>query len=107
MERSWWNDVFDRVEIKDAKVNDYLNRLEDRYKEFLILNAATLNEYNAAEIRDKVLGQERSKKKVVTLLNFVTNHYEGTELLLQLFDKGDMKLIYPGGIMIQFTNSNN
>jgi hypothetical protein len=33
--------------------------------------------------------------------------YEGTELLLQLFNKGDMKLIYPSGLMIQFTNSDN
>jgi site-specific recombinase XerD len=90
-ERSRWNDVFDRVEIKDAKVNDYLNRIEDRYKEFLILNAATLNEYDAAEIRDKVLGQERSKKKVVTLLNFVTNHYESNIAKSSKYAEGTKK----------------
>ena len=32
-ERSLWNQTIQRVESKDSKVNDYLNRVEDKFNE--------------------------------------------------------------------------
>ena len=87
-ERKRWNDVFGRVEIRDARVNDYLNRIEDTYKEFLILNASSVDKHTAKEIRDIVLGIDREKKQTITLLNFVTDYYASNILNNAKYAKG-------------------
>lgn len=59
------------------------------------------------EIFRKITGVEigytndRNRYQAIGVLD-----YEGNQLILQLFDNGDMRLIYSNGIMVQFTNSN-
>lgn len=73
-----WNKNLGRVDIRNAKVNDYLNRIEDRFNELRIFKVNELDKYSAAQIRDLILGkspEKEKKKKTQTTKSFIDNYY--------------------------------
>jgi site-specific recombinase XerD len=68
-----WDPITMRVAERGSQVNQQLNRLEQKFQEFITLNVTNLPNYNAAYIKDYVLGNDSLQQKSV--LQFVDNYY--------------------------------
>ena len=63
-----------RVAEKNSPVNHYLNRLEQKFNDFMILNADSIPTFSAPSIRDYIMGTSNKKNKPV--LVFVDDFFE-------------------------------
>jgi site-specific recombinase XerD len=68
-----WDPITMRMMERNSPVNHHLNRLDQKFQEFLTLNATDLPKYSAAFIKDYVLGNNTSKQK--TVLKFVDDYF--------------------------------
>lgn len=91
VERSKWNNTIERVEIKESKTNDFLNRIEDKFNEFKILHLHNLDQFDTKQIRDYILGRDPSKKKAHTIVEFVDEYYETNMALSARYSEGTKK----------------
>lgn len=68
-----WDSMTMRVAEKSSQINQQLNRLDQKFQEFITLNVTNLPNYNAAYIKEYVLGNNSSQQKSV--LQFVDDYY--------------------------------
>lgn len=69
-----WDPRTMRLIERNSAVNHQLNRLDQQFNEFLILNASSLPKYTAVCIRDYVLGN--TKTQSATIVKFVDDYFE-------------------------------
>ena len=69
-----WDPFTMRIQERNSPVNHYLNRIEQKFQDLLIMHATCLQQLSAADIRDMVLGV--SKKQVLTIMDFVDKYFE-------------------------------
>jgi len=69
-----WDPFTMRLQERNSPVNHYLNRIEQKFQELLIMHATCLQQLSAADIRDMVLGV--NKKQVLTIMDFVDKYFE-------------------------------
>ena len=69
-----WDPISMRLIERNSPINHQLNRLDQQFNDFLILNATSLPQYTAAYIRDYVLGNTKTQSK--TVLKFVDEYFE-------------------------------
>jgi site-specific recombinase XerD len=60
-----WDPVTMRIMEKNSPVNHHLNRLEQKFQEFITLNATHLPKYSAHFMKDYVLGNNHSLQRSV------------------------------------------
>jgi hypothetical protein len=58
-----WDPITMRIAERNSSINHYLNRLDQKFADFLILNATNLHEYSATAIKDFILGKNLEQKK--------------------------------------------
>lgn len=68
-----WDPVTMRIMERNSPVNHHLNRLDQKFQEFIIMNATDLPKYSAAFIKDYVLGKNTSQQK--TVIKFVDDYF--------------------------------
>jgi hypothetical protein len=68
-----WDKMAMRVAEKNSPVNHYLNRLHQKFNDFLILNADSIPTFSAPSIRDFIMGNTNKKKKPV--MGFVDDFF--------------------------------
>jgi hypothetical protein len=68
-----WDPITMRVAERGSHVNQQLNRLDQKFHEFITLNVTNLPNYNAAYIKDYILGNESPQRKSV--LKFVDDYF--------------------------------
>jgi len=73
-----WDPITMRVSERSSLINQQLNRLDQKFQEFITLNATNLPNYNAAYIKDYVLGNDSSQQNSV--LKFVDDYYKNSVL---------------------------
>ncbi len=73
-ELSKWDPMTMRMAERNSAVNHQLNRLDQKFTEFLILNTNSLSDYSASYIKDYVLGT--SKIQATSVLKFVDDYFE-------------------------------
>ena len=73
-ELSKWDPMTMRMAERNSAVNHQLNRLDQKFSEFLILNTNSLSTYTASCMKDYVLGTR--KAQVVTLAKFVNDYFD-------------------------------
>ena len=59
---------------RNAAINHILNRLDQKFSDFVILNSTNLSMHNAAYIKDYKLGNY--KAQTITVINFIDNYFE-------------------------------
>jgi len=69
-----WDPRIMRMAERNSSVNHQLNRLEQKFSDFLILNANELPSYTASYMKDYVLGI--GKAQLVTAIKFVDDYFE-------------------------------
>lgn len=69
-----WNPISMRLIERNSPINHQLNRLDQQFNDFLILNATNLPQYTATYIRDYVLGNTKTQSK--TVLKFIDEYFE-------------------------------
>lgn len=69
-----WDPRTMRMIERNSTVNHQLNRLDQQFNDFLIMNAANLPKFSAAYIRDYVLGITKTQSK--TIIKFVDDYFE-------------------------------
>lgn len=69
-----WDPITMRMTERNSPVNHQLNRLDQKFSEFLILNTNNLSAFTAAAIKDYVLGTR--KAQVLTLGKFVDDYFD-------------------------------
>lgn len=74
-----WDPITMRVMERNSPVNHHLNRLDQKFQEFLIMNATDLPKYSAAFIKDFVLGNNSSQQK--TVMKFVDDYFTNSVML--------------------------
>ena len=62
-----------RMMERNSPINHHLNRLDQKFHEFIILNATQLPKYNAAYIKDYVLGNNLAQQ--LNVLKFVDDYF--------------------------------
>ena len=68
-----WDPVTMRIMEKNSPVNHQLNRLEQKFYEFITLNATNLPKYSANYIKDYVLGNNLSRQRSVA--KFIDDYF--------------------------------
>lgn len=69
-----WDPRTMRLVERNSQVNHQLNRLDQKFTEFLILNANELSLFNAAAIKDYVLGT--SKSQALSVMKFIDDYFQ-------------------------------
>jgi hypothetical protein len=69
-----WDPRTMRLTERNSAVNHQLNRLDQKFSDFLILHTNELSAYTAAFMKDYVLGI--SKSQLVTVTKFVDDYFE-------------------------------
>ena len=59
---------------RNAAINHILNRLDQKFSDFMILHSTTLSIHNAAYIKNYILGNY--KAQTITVINFIDNYFE-------------------------------
>jgi len=77
-ELSKWDPFTMRMQERNSAVNHYLNRIEQKFQDFRIMEATTLNEHSAETIRNVILGLD--KKTALTVMKFTDQFYENNVL---------------------------
>lgn len=68
-----WDALTMRVSERTSLINQQLNRLDQKFQEFVTMNATHLSKYDASYIKNYVLGNDSSQQKAV--LKFVEEYY--------------------------------
>jgi len=71
-----WDPITMRLVERNSPVNHHLNRLDQKFHEFITLNATELPKYSASFMKDYVLGNNISQQK--TVLKFVDDYFENS-----------------------------
>ena len=82
---------------RNSPVNHHLNRLDQKFHEFITLNATELPKYSAAFMKDYVLGNNTSQHK--TVLKFVDDYFENS-VMQNVSRTGRSSIDYPAFNMI-------
>jgi integrase len=69
-----WDPITQRVAVKGSPINTQLNKLEGKFSDFLGLNATNLSTFNANQIKDFVLGYDKTKESV-SVMKFVDDYF--------------------------------
>jgi hypothetical protein len=69
-----WDPRTMRLTERNSPVNHQLNRLDQKFSDFLILHANELSVYTATYMKDYVLGI--SKAQLITVIKFVDDYFE-------------------------------
>ena len=69
-----WDPMTMRFQDRNNPVNHQLNRLDEKFSEFRILNTNSLSSYSASVIKDYVLGN--GKAQLITVAKFVDDYFE-------------------------------
>ena len=69
-----WDPMTMRFQERNNPVNHQLNRLDQKFNEFIILNTNSLPAYSASIIKDYVLGL--GKAQLITVIKFVDDYFE-------------------------------
>ena len=69
-----WDPITMRVQERNASVNHYLNRIEQKFQDFLIIEATNLQNFTPSEIRDELTGTK--KKNIPLLMDFIDKFFE-------------------------------
>lgn len=72
---SLWDPITMRVTEKSSPINRQLNQIDGRFHEFLARNSTQLSKFKASQIRDFVLGIERTEKSI-DVLKFVDDYFK-------------------------------
>lgn len=75
-DRKLWNDSFQRIEAKDSKTNDYINRISDKFNELKIIHAHELDELDIHNLKLILSGQSASDKNIPTVLDYAKEYFE-------------------------------
>jgi site-specific recombinase XerD len=70
-----WDPFTMRITERNCAINHYLNRIEQKFQDFLILNSTCLPKFSAANIKSFVLGEP---VKTAKLMTFVDNYFVNT-----------------------------
>jgi hypothetical protein len=65
---------------RNAAINHILNRLDQKFSDFMILNSTNLSMHNAAYIKDYILGNY--KAQTITVIIFIDNYFENEVVIL-------------------------
>jgi len=68
-----WDSIMMRLSERNSSVNHHLNRLEQKFQEFISTNATQMPKFNATYIKNYVLGYELSEQKKV--MQFVDEYF--------------------------------
>jgi hypothetical protein len=69
-----WDPFTMRIAERNSPVNHILNRLDQKFSDFLILNTTSLSQYSAATVKEFILGVKKEQTK--TVLQFVDTYFE-------------------------------
>jgi hypothetical protein len=73
-----WDPITMRLVERNSPINHHLNRLDQKFHEFITLNATQLPKYNASSMKDYVLGNDRAQQRNV--LKFVEEYFVNSVL---------------------------
>ncbi len=68
-----WDPITMRIQDRNSPVNHYLSRIEQKFNEFLIMEATNLPKFEACHIRDYILGFQKSRQ--IKVLEFVDKYF--------------------------------
>src|SRR5438132_9348526 len=68
-----WNPITMRIQERNSALNHYLNRIEQKFQDFIITNSTELGNYSASYMRNYVLGINVQKQ--VSVMNFVDDYF--------------------------------
>lgn len=71
-----WDPVVMRISERHSPINHQLNRLDEKFSDFLISHANDLPRYSAIHIKDYVLGNDQLKS--ITVMKFVDDYFENS-----------------------------
>ena len=75
-ERKLWNKTMQRVDLKDCKANDYLNKIEEKFNALRIFKSEEFDDYDLQTIKNLILGKNPNRKKIPTVIEFTESYYE-------------------------------
>ncbi|WP_276501213.1 tyrosine-type recombinase/integrase [Terrimonas pollutisoli] len=70
-----WDPFTMRFSERNFPANHILNRLDQKFTDFLILNSTELSRYNPVDIKNFVIGVE-TKSSSIALLDFIDNYFK-------------------------------
>jgi hypothetical protein len=73
-----WDPINMRIVERNSPINHHLNKLDQKFQEFITINATELPKYNAVFIKDYILGNNISARKNV--LKFVDDYFTNSVL---------------------------
>lgn len=73
-----WDSITMRVQERNSAVNHYLNRIEQKFQEFVVMQATNIPDYSPNDIRNAVMGVKQ--KGCVTIMSFVDKYFEDNVL---------------------------
>jgi len=68
-----WDPIAMQLNQRNNPINHYLNRIRQKFQEFLMLNATEMGKFSASKIRDIVLGYHQKKIRV---MEFVDKYFQ-------------------------------
>ena len=75
-ERALWNKIMQRIDIKDCKANEYLNKIEEKFNALRIFKSEEFDDYDLDTIKYLILGKNPNRKKVPSVMQFIENYYD-------------------------------
>ncbi|WP_276502802.1 phage integrase SAM-like domain-containing protein [Terrimonas pollutisoli] len=78
-----------RLSERNSPVNHHLNRLDQKFSDFLIPNTTSLSQFTAGDIRDQIIGIRSQKPEKVA--EFIDNYFEKTIVSNINFRPGTVK----------------
>ncbi len=64
-----WNPISLRIDERNSAINHLLERLNQKFNDFILLNFSTLPSSSAVAIRDFILGSKKSLSWKILLMN--------------------------------------
>ena len=74
-ERKLWNKTMQRVDLKDCKANDYLNKIEEKFNALRIFKSEEFDDYDRY-YQIFILGRNPNRKKIPSVIQFVESYYD-------------------------------
>ncbi len=78
MELQTWNPITTRFDAKNHPVNFQMNRLEQKFQEFISLNSTNLSQFDATYVKNHILGINLVQHK--TVLIYIDDYFENAVL---------------------------
>lgn len=67
-ERALWNKTMQRIDLKDCKANDYLNKIEEKFNALRIFKSEEFDDYDLQTIKNLILGKNPDQYSMLSSL---------------------------------------